>query len=72
MKSAMKPAAVLLLALTTTACVYFPVDSHSGKSGKSGSSGGTALICHKGKKTMELPQEAANGHIKHGDRYGPC
>ncbi|MDP9139512.1 MAG: hypothetical protein M3O62_01805 [Pseudomonadota bacterium] len=68
MKSPMKPAAVLLLALTTTACVYFPVESHSGKKGGSGS----ALICHKGKKTMELPQEAANGHIKHGDRYGPC
>lgn len=32
----------------------------------------TVLICHKGKKTMELPREAAQGHIGHGDRYGRC
>jgi hypothetical protein len=67
MKSTLQAATILLLALTTAACVYFPVDSHGGKGGS-----GSAVICHKGKKTMELPQEAANGHMKHGDRYGPC
>lgn len=34
--------------------------------------GDTVLICHKGKKTMELPREAAQGHLGHGDRYGRC
>lgn len=34
--------------------------------------GETAILCHKGKKTMELPVEVAGAHIDHGDRYGPC
>lgn len=35
-------------------------------------SGDTVLICHKGKKTMELPRSAASAHIGHGDYYGRC
>ena len=34
--------------------------------------GDTVLLCHKGKKTMELPASAADAHINHGDRYGRC
>ena len=34
--------------------------------------GDTVLVCHKGKKTMELPANAAEAHINHGDRYGRC
>ena len=30
------------------------------------------LVCHKGKKTMELPASALNGHMNHGDHRGPC
>lgn len=55
-----------LLALLSSACVIAPTESPGQKAG-----GGTVLLCHKG-KTMELPQEAASAHIKHGDRYGPC
>lgn len=34
--------------------------------------GDTVLVCHKGKKTLELPANAAEAHINHGDRYGRC
>jgi hypothetical protein len=30
------------------------------------------IICHKGKKTLELPAPAARGHLSHGDTPGPC
>lgn len=62
----MKLTLALLLILPIAGCTVVPV----GSSGKAG--GGTALVCHKGKKTMELPKEAVQGHLDHGDRLGPC
>lgn len=56
------------LSLALSACVVVP----SGGYGKKAGGGATVLLCHKGKKTMELPREAASAHIGHGDRYGPC
>ena len=55
------------LSLALSACVVVPSGGHGGKAG-----GATVLLCHKGKKTMELPREAATAHLGHGDRYGPC
>jgi hypothetical protein len=55
-----------MLLLTLSACVV----PHTGGSGKAG--GDTSVICHKGKKTMELPRSAAQAHLNHGDRLGPC
>ena len=57
------------LALAVSACVLIPVPVSSG-GGKSG--GGDVTLCHKGKKTMTLPREAASAHMDHGDRMGPC
>jgi hypothetical protein len=57
------------LSLALSACVIAPAGGY-GK--KAGGDGATVLLCHKGKKTMELPREAASAHIGHGDRYGPC
>lgn len=62
----MKRILAVLLVLPVAGCVVFPV----GTPGKAG--GGTALVCHKGKKTMELPREAAQAHLNHGDHRGPC
>lgn len=62
----MKLTLALLLILSIAGCTVVPV----GGSGKAG--GGTALVCHKGKKTMELPKEAVQAHLDHGDRLGPC
>jgi starvation-inducible outer membrane lipoprotein len=59
---------LVCLCLGLSACVVVP----SGGYGKKSGGGATVLLCHKGKKTMELPREAASGHIGHGDRYGPC
>jgi hypothetical protein len=62
----MKPLVAALLTLSITGCAVTPV----GPGGKAG--GETALVCHKGNKTMELPQEAVRAHLDHGDRLGPC
>ena len=38
-------------------------------------SGGNAdkvLVCHKGKKTLSLPESAVDAHLGHGDHRGPC
>lgn len=56
-----------LLSLSIGGCVLVPVGGSGGKAG-----GGTTLVCHKGKKTMELPHEAVQAHVNHGDRLGPC
>lgn len=63
---------ILALVIALAAgCVLVPTEGPSqGPGAKAG--GGTVVVCHKGKKTMELPQEAAQGHINHGDHYGPC
>ena len=55
-----------MLLLTVSACALAPV----GGGGKAG--GDTAVVCHKGKKTLELPRAAAQAHLDHGDRLGPC
>lgn len=58
--------AIALIPLSLAACATAVVPT-GGKAG-----GDTVFICHKGKKTMELPSEAVNAHIGHGDTYGPC
>ena len=62
----MKLMLTLILLLSVSACVVAP-DGGSGKAG-----GDTAVVCHKGKKTLELPRDAAKAHLDHGDKLGPC
>ena len=62
----MKLILTLTLLLSVSACVVAP-DGGSGKAG-----GDNMVVCHKGKKTLELPSEAAKAHLNHGDRPGPC
>ena len=68
----MKIALSLSLALLTSSCVLVPMEGPGGSSGSGKAGGDTVLLCHKGKKTMELPREAAQGHLGHGDSRGPC
>ena len=57
----------LVVTLTALASACVLVDpSYDAKSGND------AVVCHKGKKTMSLPQEAVGAHLDHGDRRGPC
>jgi hypothetical protein len=57
-----------LLTLTISACaIEIPMNGYGGSA-----SGGSVTVCHKGKKTLKLPQEAARAHTGHGDTYGPC
>ena len=67
----MKLVLPLLLILLTSGCVLVPADYPGAKSGSVGG-GNTVLLCHKGKKTMELPSGAAAAHFDHGDRRGAC
>ena len=62
----MKLMLVLMLLLSVSACVLAP----TGGGGKAG--GDTVVVCHKGKKTLELPRGAAQAHLNHGDRLGRC
>jgi hypothetical protein len=55
-----------ILLLSVSACALEPV-AGTGKAG-----GDTVVLCHKGKKTLELPGNAAQAHLGHGDRRGPC
>ena len=59
---------LLLAFCALSACAVAPAPT--GNPGKAG--GDTVIVCHKGKKTMELPREAAQAHLNHGDRSGPC
>ena len=61
----MKLIMLILPVLIVSGCV--PVDRWGGKAG-----GDAALVCHKGKKTLELPQKAVQAHLDHGDSLGPC
>ncbi|QNP41722.1 hypothetical protein [Lysobacter solisilvae (ex Woo and Kim 2020)] len=60
----MKYLLAALLVLPLTACELVPV-ALGGPPGKE-------LVCHKGKKTLELPRDAIGAHLDHGDRRGPC
>ncbi|WP_374605367.1 hypothetical protein [Arenimonas sp.] len=70
----MKIIIVLMLAAGLAACGTY--GSRGGYYGSSksgaGAGGDTVLVCHKGKKTMELPRAALDGHLGHGDRRGRC
>lgn len=59
----MKQLFVAALFLALSGCVLVGPGAGPGKD---------VVVCHKGKKTMTLPSEAAAAHINHGDRYGPC
>ena len=62
----MKLMLALMMLLSVSACAVAPADG-GGKAG-----GDTATVCHKGKKTLELPRSAVQSHLDHGDRPGPC
>jgi len=64
----------LVLLLTLGACAIAPTeDGNSSGNGNGAKAGGdTVVVCHKGKKTLELPRDAAEAHLNHGDRRGPC
>jgi hypothetical protein len=61
----MKLMLAMILLFPLSACVLAPTGG-----GKAG--GDTAVVCHKGKKTLELPRSAAQAHLNHGDKIGPC
>jgi len=60
----MKYVLAVLLALPLSACALLP-EGLVGPPAKS-------LVCHKGKKTLEVPPEAIKAHLGHGDHRGAC
>ncbi|WP_146907132.1 hypothetical protein [Arenimonas daejeonensis] len=63
----MKLVIALLFTLSLSGCGVFNYDGYGTKAG-----GDTVLVCHKGKRTMEVPSSAADAHLSHGDSYGNC
>lgn len=66
----MKSMLASVLLVLVAGCVVAPDDGGGKTNGKAG--GDAAVVCHKGKKTLELPRSAAQAHLDHGDRLGPC
>ena len=62
----MKLILVIWISLFLGACAT-PYGSQGQKAG-----GDTVFLCHKGKKTMEMPREAVDAHLGHGDHLGAC
>ena len=63
----MKPILALLLGTVLCGCVVVPAYEPGGSS-----SAKSATVCHKGKKTLVLPDDAVQAHLSHGDSYGSC
>jgi hypothetical protein len=59
----MKYLLAFLLVLTLSGCAFLPAEL---------TGPGKNLVCHKGKKTLELPRDAIGAHLGHGDYRGPC
>lgn len=60
----MKRLIAFLLVVPLAGCVLLPVELVGATD--------HGLVCHKGKKTLELPREAMGAHLGHGDYRGPC
>lgn len=63
----MRRLVAVLLAMAMLGCATVPVGGSSGKA-----KAGSTLVCHKGKKTLNLPPEAVQAHLDHGDHLGKC
>jgi uncharacterized protein YceK len=72
----MKTLAMILACFAVGACGTMPYSQYdqghktSRYDGQSGDD--RTQVCHKGKKTLDLPRSAVQAHINHGDRYGRC
>ena len=60
----MKCLLAFLLVLSLSGCELLPV--------LLGGPAGMHLVCHTGKKTLELPREAMGAHHDHRAHRGPC
>ena len=58
------PLPVILAGLFLLGCVAAPPPQGEGQE--------KVLVCHKGKKTLELAAPAVDAHLRHGDTRGPC
>jgi len=61
-RSALCVSMIAAVAALLAGCAYSP---HAYEADK-------VTICHKGKKTLVLPESAVSAHLGHGDTYGAC
>ena len=63
----MKRLLAVLFAMSVFGCTTVQVGETGGKA-----KAGSVVVCHKGKKTLNLPPEAVQAHLDHGDHLGSC
>lgn len=68
----MKLAITAITVLAVAGCAVVPAHRTGMAGNAPRTSGDTVVLCHKGKKTMQLPRSAMQGHLGHGDRLGRC
>jgi len=67
----MKPVLAILAAVALTGCAVHPADTPVAKRAAA-RPGDVALVCHKNMRTVQIPAEAVQAHLDHGDRAGAC
>lgn len=67
----MKPVLALLAAVALGGCAVHPAPAPAAKA-PAARPGDVALVCHKNMRTVQIPAEAVQAHLDHGDRSGAC
>lgn len=68
----MKLAITAIAVFAIAGCAVVPTHRTGMAGNAPRTSADTVVLCHKGKKTMQLPRAAMKAHLDHGDRMGRC
>lgn len=67
----MKPVLAVMAAVVLSGCAVAPAETPAPKA-PAFRPGDVALVCHKKMRTVQIPAEAVQAHLDHGDRAGAC
>jgi hypothetical protein len=67
----MKHVLAITAAVILSGCVVAPAEPVPSRAATA-RPGDVALVCHKNMRTVQVPAEAVQAHVNHGDRTGAC